>query len=147
MRLHCSLTWHDALHITFSLLCEMPLIWNVTGLLHGHLIWYVKWNVFGEIRTTCVRCLFCKHETKYEHGKTRYFKSLAYGRCGCELKCIMFSSAHLELSSNNAQATLSGDTEVLAPIWRIIKTQKLPIFIDKMLLCIHRRWLTLNINK
>ena len=34
------------------------------------------------------------------------FKSLAYGRCDCEFKCIMFSSAHLELSSNNVQATL-----------------------------------------
>ena len=43
-----------------------------------------------------MRCLFCKHETKHEHG-TRYFKSLSYGRCGCEFKCMMFRSAHIEL--------------------------------------------------
>ena len=47
-----------------------------------------------------MRCRwFCKHETKHEHGQTRYLKSLAYGRCACEFECIMFSSAHLELSS------------------------------------------------
>ena len=47
MRLRCNLTWHDAMHITYGFLFEMPLIWNATGLLHGHLVWCVKWHLFG----------------------------------------------------------------------------------------------------
>ena len=38
-----------------------------------------------------------------KQNRSTGFKSLAYRRCGCEFKCIMFSSAHLELSSNNKQ--------------------------------------------
>ena len=33
MRLHFNLTWHDAMHKTYSLLFEIPLIWNAKGLL------------------------------------------------------------------------------------------------------------------
>ena len=45
LRLHCNLTWHNAMHITYKLLFEMPLIWNAKGLFDGHLDWCVKWQL------------------------------------------------------------------------------------------------------
>ena len=89
-----------------------------------------------------MRCLFYKHATKRECWQTGYCKSLAYGRCGCDFKCIMFDSAHqphLELSSNNAQETLPGRH------WRVgtpveLSEQKNYQSSKITIMYLHRRW-------
>ena len=35
------------MHIKPSLVFEILLIWNVKGLFHGHLVWFMKWQLFG----------------------------------------------------------------------------------------------------
>ena len=57
------------MHITYSLLFEMPLIWNVKGLFDGRLVWCVKWQLFGLIQTNWVSVYFVNMKQNTSTGK------------------------------------------------------------------------------
>ena len=111
MYLHCNLTWCDATHISPSFVFEMPFIGNVKWLFHCHLVWCVKWHLFGVVTATNQYkklewgVYFVKMKLNTSTEKQGTFSHWPMGDVAASLN-VMFNSAHTEISSNNAQATL-----------------------------------------